>query len=63
MTAVGIAELNDLGWVQENWHGRIRFEKPIEMIVYILVYCDMEHTLHPRDSINLGIKSNYALLI
>ena len=43
MTAVG---MNDLGWVHEHQLGRMHFEKPIEMILCVLlVHYDLEHTL------------------
>ena len=43
MTAVG---MNDLGWVHEHQLGRMHFEKPIEMIVCVLlVHYDLIHTL------------------
>ena len=46
MTAVGNAELNDLGWVHEHQLGRMHFEKLIEMIVCVLlVHYDLEHAL------------------
>jgi len=48
MTAIGNAELNDLGWEHEHWLGRMHFEKPIEMIVCVLLaHYDLEHAL-PR---------------
>ena len=43
MTAVGNAELNDLGWVHEHQLGRMHFEKPIEMIVCVhFIHSDLE---------------------
>ena len=37
MTAVGNAELNELGWVHyAHWFGRMHFEKPIDKVVYVL---------------------------
>ena len=46
MTAVGNTELNDLGWVHELCLRRMHFEKPIKMIICVLlVHYDLEHAL------------------
>ena len=44
MTAIGNAELNDLGWVHEHQLDRINFEKLIEMIICVhFVHYDLDH--------------------